>query len=56
MTLHLFHKISSTYDILKKVKPVLEIRMQIMYKRKTQKTNLIDMNIFDESKFETNSK
>ena len=30
--------------------------MQIMYKRKTQKTNLIDVNILNELKFETNSK
>ena len=30
--------------------------MQIMYKQKTQKINLIDVNILDESKFETNLK
>ena len=30
--------------------------MQIMYKRKTQKTNSIDINILNELKSETNSK
>ena len=30
--------------------------MQIMYKRKTQKTNSIDVSILNESKSETNSK
>ena len=30
--------------------------MQIMYKRKTQKINSIDINILNESKSETNSK
>ena len=55
-TFHLFHKFSRIFDILRRIKSVLKVRVQIMYKRKTQKTNSVDVNIFDESKFETNSK
>ena len=55
-TFHLFHKFSRIFDILRKIKSVSEVRMQIIYKRKTQKTNSVDVNIFDESKFETNLK
>ena len=32
---HLFHKFSRIFDILKRVKSVSEIRVQIMYKQKT---------------------
>ena len=55
-TFHLLHKFSRIFDILRRIKSVSEVKMQIMYKRKTQKTNSVDVNIFDESKLETNSK
>ena len=55
-TFHLFHKFSRIFDILRRIKSVLKVRVQIMYKRKTQKTNSVDVNIFDESKLETNLK
>ena len=53
---HLPHKFSCIFDILRKVKFVSKIKMQIMYKRKTQKINSIDVDILNELKSETNSK
>ena len=55
-THHLSYKFSRIFDILKRVRPASKIKMQIMYKRKTQKTNSIDVDILDELKPETNSK
>ena len=53
---HLFYKFSCIFNILKKIKFVLKIKMQIMYKRKMQKTNSININILNELKFKMNLK
>ena len=57
VTIHyLFYKFSRIFNILRNIKLALKIKMQIMYKRKTQKINSIDVNILNEFKSETNSK
>ena len=51
---YLFYKFSRIFDILKKIKIVSKIKMQIMYKQKTQKINSINVNILNKSKSQTN--
>ena len=56
MTLYcLFHRFSRKFDILSRIK-ITDIHVNIIYKRKAQKINSINVEIIDDSESRTNSK